>query len=101
MSAPPPPPYTRSFLLHYRQAYVQQQQELALNKFVSTVTASVLAAAQQGLMSYTVEEIPVANQYQEAINALKANFPDITIRLINLPSAQKRVSVPGIYIAWI
>jgi len=96
----PSPPYTRNFLLQYRKEYIAQQNALALNNFVSSVTNNVLAAAQQGKVSYTVEEIPVASQFQQAMDALKVNFPDITIRLVNLPTTQKLKSVPGILISW-
>jgi len=101
MSTPPGPPYTRAFLIHYRQQYVEEQAALALANFVTTVTNAVLAAAKQGLGSYTVKEIPVATQFTQALNALKANFPDITVRIINLPTKQKLVSQPAIYIAWV
>jgi len=96
----PQPPYTRDFLRQYRQAYINQQNALALSNFVTSVTNNVLAAAQQGKVSYTVEQIPVASQFQQAIDALKVNFPDITVRLINLPTSQKLKSVPGILISW-
>jgi hypothetical protein len=97
---PPPPPYTRTFLIQYRQQYVKQQEALALTNFVNNVTNAVLAAAKQGLSSYTVREIPVSSQFQQAMNALKVNFPDITIRLINIPTNQKLVSQPAILINW-
>ena len=100
MSTPPAPPYTRTFLIQYRQQYVQEQAAIALTNFVNNVTNAVLAAAKQGLSNYTVKEIPVASQFQQAINALKVNFPDITIRLVNLPTSQKMVSQPAIYITW-
>jgi len=100
MSTPPAPPYTRTFLIQYRQQYVQEQAAIALSNFVNNVTNAVLAAAKQGLSNYTVKEIPVASQFQQAINALKVNFPDITIRLVNLPTSQKMVSQPAIYITW-
>jgi hypothetical protein len=97
----PQPPYTRDFLIKYRQSYVEQQAALALSNFVTSVTNSVLAAAKNGLTSYTVKEIPVTTQFQQAIDALKANFPDITIRVINLPTHEKLKSVPAIYISWL
>jgi hypothetical protein len=97
----PLPPYTRAFLINYRQRYVEEQAALALSNFVTSVTNAVLAAAKQGLGNYTVKEIPVATQFTQALNAIKANFPDITVRIINLPTKQKLVSQPAIYIAWI
>jgi hypothetical protein len=100
MSAPPPPPYTRTFLIEYRQAYIQQQAATALNNFVTAVTNAVLAAAKNGQMTYTVREIPVTTQFQQAMAAIKVNFPDITVRLINLPSGEKLKSVPAIFISW-
>jgi hypothetical protein len=100
MSAPPPP-YTRTFLIEYRQAYIEQQNALALSNFVTSVTNSVLAAAKNGLMSFTVTEIPPVTQFQQAITALKVNFPDITVKLINLPTKVKLKSVPAILISWV
>lgn len=101
MSAPPDPPYTRAFLIKYRQEFIKQQEAEALKNFVTSVTNSVLAAAKQGLGSFTVKTIPVSAQFQQAMGALRENFPDITIRLINLPTEQKKVSVPAIYITWV
>lgn len=101
MSTPTGPPYTRAFLIHYRQQYLEEQAALALSNFVAAVTNSVLAAAKQGLSNYTVKEIPVGAQFTQAVNAIKANFPDITVRIINLPTKQKLVSQPAIYIAWV
>jgi hypothetical protein len=100
MSTPPPPPYTRTFLIQYRQAFIQQQAATALSNFVTSVTNSVLAAAKSGQMSYTVKEIPVTSQFQQAMAALKVNFPDITVKLINLPTGEKLKSVPAILISW-
>jgi hypothetical protein len=100
MSAPPPPPYTRNFLIKYRQEYIKQQAEIELNNFVTSVTNSVLAAAKNGLLNYTVREIPVATQFNQAIAALKVNFPDTTVRLINLPTNERLKSVPAILISW-
>jgi len=96
----PAPPYTRSFLIQYRQQYVDQLAAKALSDFVNATTHAVLSAAKEGLISYTVKTIPVTTQFQQAMNALKVNFPDITIRLINLPTAVKLKSVPAIYITW-
>jgi hypothetical protein len=96
----PAPPYTRSFLIQYRQEYIKQQAALALSNFVTSVTNSVLAAAKNGQMTYTVREIPVTSQFQQAIAALKVNFPDTTVRLINLPTSEKLKSVPAILISW-
>ena len=96
----PTPPYTRNFLIQYRQEYINQQAALALSNFVTSVTNSVLAAAKNGQMSYTVKEIPVTTQFQQAMAALKVNFPDITVRLINLPTSEKLKSVPAILISW-
>ena len=93
------PPYTRDYLLKYRQAYIDQQNALAIKNYVNSVTEHVLAAAQQGKLSYTAQQIPAANQ-QQVINAIKANFPDITVRIVNLPTNQKLKSVPGILISW-
>ena len=94
------PPYTRNFLIQYRQSYIDQQAAAALSNFVTSVTNSVLAAAKNGQMSYTVKEIPVTSQFQQAIAALKVNFPDITVKLINLPTQEKLKSVPAILISW-
>lgn len=96
----PAPPYTRKFLIQYRQAYIEQQAALALSNFVTSVTNSVLAAAKNGQMSYTVKEIPVTSQFTQAMAALKVNFPDITVKLINLPTSEKLKSVPAILISW-
>lgn len=101
MSTPSGPPYTRAFLIHYRQQYVEEQAALLLSNFVTSVTNAVLAAAKQGLGNYTVKDLPVGTQYTQALNALKVNFPDITVRIINLPTKQKLVSQPAIYIAWV
>jgi hypothetical protein len=94
------PPYTRDFLIQYRQAYINQQNALALSNFVTTVTNHVLAAAQQGKVSFTVTQIPVTSPIQQAIDALKVNFPDIAIRPVNIPTGQKLQSAPGILISW-
>lgn len=93
------PPTTREYLLRYRQDYLDQQNELTIKNFVNSVTDHVLAAAQQGKLSYTVKQIPATNQ-QQVIDAIKTNFPDITVRIVNLPTNQKLKSVPGILISW-
>ena len=94
------PPYTRDYLLKYRQSYINQQNALALENFVNSVTEHVLEAAQQGKLSFTVKQIPVASQFQQAIDAIKVNFPDITVRLVNLPTNQHLKSIPAILISW-
>lgn len=95
------PPYTKEFLISYRQRFVEAEKAKVLADFVNSVTKSVLAAAKQGLSSYTVREIPVVTQFQQAMNALKVNFPDSVVKLINIPTPQARTSVPAILISWL
>ena len=99
-TGPPPPPYTRNFLISYHPNFVAEQQQIKLNNFVNQITTAVLYAAKQGLISYTVTDILVSSQYQQVMNALKVNFPDITIKLVDLPTKQRGISTHGIYLLW-
>ena len=95
------PPYTRAFLVQYRQSFIDEQNATVFNSFISGITNAVLGAAKNGLTNYTIKEVPANTQFQQVIDALKINFPDITIRLIQLPTAEKLKSTPAIYISWV
>jgi hypothetical protein len=100
MNTPSGPPYSREFLINCRNDFIKQQEQIALNNFVTTVTNKVIAAAQQGLTNYTVEQSYVPTDIKQAVDALKVNFPDITIKIVHLPTSQKLQSVSSILISW-
>jgi len=94
------PPYTRAFLINYHKQHQHEQSVKIFNDFINTITNTVLGAAKQGLTDYTIREVPSTTTFNDVILALKINFPDITIKIINLPGPQKFTSIDAIYITW-
>ena len=96
----PPPPYTRAFLASYQKKSVQDQERTIFNEFISNITTTILGAAKQGLRDYTIRGVPPSTTFAAVIAALKINFPDITIQMVDLPGPIKLTSVQAIYISW-
>jgi hypothetical protein len=94
------PPYTRDFLINYHTQFQQEQSLKIFNDFINSITNSVLGAAKHGLKEYTIREVPSTTTFNDFILGLKINFPDITIKLTDLPGPYKLTSVKAIYITW-
>ena len=96
----PAPPYTRAFLVSYQKKSIKEQETQIFNEFVSNITTTILGAAKQGLRDYTIRGVPPSTTFEAVIAALKINFPDITIQIVDLPGPIRLTSVQAIYIAW-